>query len=429
MKYNIEDIKNSISKVLIYSQEWTQKELNLDNLLKDWANNKADLADRFLDGELIKNFGEITCHLDAKTRDQYYEDFYHCGLPRELKDFLDLNKEGFYSNEVVCNEGFLQIPVGMKLSRAFKFFISDKDYLDAIQTKYSTIRQKDCLTGELCVSVHPLDFLSSSENNYNWRSCHALDGEYRAGNLSYIADGSTMISYIKGIEGNVKLPHFPNSVLWNNKKWRCLLFFSEDRNSIMAGRQYPMLLPTSLDVLSEDLGIADWTKWSDHYIDYNVSSHTWMRRHVLIDNYYNIYKAVQDKGLHYDDLLNSSCYIPKYSYKKGKYLNTMPSWKVGRDVICPICGENYLRDTSYMGCDSCDSNNTQCYECGDRISLDEVIITYNGDSICPYCYDNYYFTCEHCGEVYHNDYAYRHDDGYETYLYCEDCYREVVNEE
>ena len=28
------------------------------------------------------------------------------------------------------------------------------------------------------------DYLSLSENAFNWRSCHALDGEYRAGNLS-----------------------------------------------------------------------------------------------------------------------------------------------------------------------------------------------------------------------------------------------------
>ena len=42
------------------------------------------------------------------------------------------------------------------------------------------------MEGYLYLSIHPLDYLSISETNHGWRSCHALDGEYRNGNLSYL---------------------------------------------------------------------------------------------------------------------------------------------------------------------------------------------------------------------------------------------------
>lgn len=65
-------------------------------------------------------------------------------------------------------------------------------------------------------------FLTSSVNTYNWRSCHALDGEYRAGNLSYMADNVTFMCYIKG-EAKLQYPFLPHGISWNSKKWRMLV--------------------------------------------------------------------------------------------------------------------------------------------------------------------------------------------------------------
>ena len=88
----------------------------------------------------------------------------------------------------------------MKLVRAFKFFETDKELLNEIQSVASMIIQEDKIEGTLCLSVHPLDFISSSENTHNWRSCHALDGEYRAGNLSYMLDKTTVMCYLNSIK-------------------------------------------------------------------------------------------------------------------------------------------------------------------------------------------------------------------------------------
>ena len=116
--------------------------------------------------------------------------------------------------------------------------------------------------------MHPLDFLSLSENNSNWRSCHALDGDYRAGNLNYMADDVTIVAYIKSSSGDEKLREFPKSVPWNNKKWRALLFINED--VCYLGRQYPFAAAGVEDLLEKvlhELKLApedsQWTTWTE----------------------------------------------------------------------------------------------------------------------------------------------------------------------
>ena len=115
----------------------------------------------------------------------------------ELADFIEANLDSFYENKVSTND---KMPKGMKLLKAFKYFEKNQTALRNIQDMASQIIQEDKIKGTLCFSVHPLDYLSSSENTYNWRSCHSLDGEYRAGNLSYMVDNSTFLIYLKGAD-------------------------------------------------------------------------------------------------------------------------------------------------------------------------------------------------------------------------------------
>ena len=120
------------------------------------------------------------------------------------------------------------------------------------------------------MSVHPLDFLSLSENGHNWRTCHSLDGDYRAGNISYLLDDVTFIAYLKA-QDNYYLPNFPTSIPWNSKKWRVLLHLSKDKNLLMAGKQYPLQLERGMQAvlnrIKNDINLLDlkeeeeWSEW------------------------------------------------------------------------------------------------------------------------------------------------------------------------
>lgn len=54
-------------------------------------------------------------------------------------------------------------------------------------------------------------------------------------------------------------------------------------------------------------------------------------------------------------------------------------------------------------CGECaESHATECANCGDLVSNDEVYETRDGN-VCPYCFDNYYYYCGECGENVNND--------------------------
>ena len=49
-------------------------------------------------------------------------------------------------------------------------------------------------------------------------------------------DSSTFIVYLRSEKTDNILPTFPNTVQWNSKKWRMLMFLSDDYQMMFAGR-------------------------------------------------------------------------------------------------------------------------------------------------------------------------------------------------
>ena len=328
----------------------------------------------------------------------------------------------------------------MKLVKAFKFFEKDKSTLTEIQNMASQYIQENCMTGTLCFSVHPLDFLSSSENTYNWRSCHALDGEYRAGNLSYMVDSTTFMVYLKGADG-VVIPGFPTNVKWNSKKWRMLIHAANDDELIFAGRQYPFASKPGIDTvlglynnlvlkdLNHDNGLFwDFGKkyegwhadYIDSYVPYDAKDNTYAE--YLASKYFvycgrlaDLYDTVKEgkDALNYNDVLNSTCYrypyyavLDPWGYKRNKYPNII---EVGGAVHCLHCGKYLIEDSETMRCPDCevrygieinDSYDT-CFNCGTRIYVEDAAMV-GEELVCDYCLAHETFTCEDCGEIFFN---------------------------
>ena len=270
-----------------------------------------------------------------------------------------------------------------------------------------------------------MDFLSLSENTYNWRSCHALDGEYRGGNLSYMTDCSTFICYLKGAS-NQKLPHFPDDVLWNSKKWRVLLFMENKKRGLMAGRQYPFTTINGLNEVSNAMKKAfnyytyDWvdaviTEYKNKFND---------ELFELYDNYipiqgkiYKMSDIITDNpgSLQYDDLLCSTCYTPFYALTQGNCYfsdNDPPHWYIGGETDCLCCGKSQIENSEYMRCfdcelqygDSDDDNIAYCACCDSRIFVEDAEeVGDDGALVCPACADTQCKRCEACGNLYFNN--------------------------
>lgn len=442
----MEAIKQQFDKVIKHSQAGIT-EPKTDKLFQIWLENKQDIIRAFGD-RLIYEFPEkvsfeVTDELKKQRVQNFINYIWEIGYD-SLGRFLDHQKDGFYLNQVIEEYNFLGkiITKGTKLLKAFKYFISDEQLLHQLQDKASMILQENKIEGTLCFSVHPLDYLSISENTYNWRSCHALDGEYRAGNLSYMMDKSTIVCYLKG-EDQVKLPNFPEDVLWNSKKWRVLLYLSNDWTMIYAGKQYPFSSDSGMKMLIDkcfnkkicldrfepwcrpmSAKWTDWTSFSLPQIRRELNDKEVLRYDLYYDyiplscGFLKLNTLVKDiKGSkHFNDVLKSSCYTPIYTQMINRQFNDefecLPNLKtrfeIGEYTYCLRCGEAEVMDScSTMMCYDCElrygvSENEDfgfCAECGARIATENAC--YVDDEVyCPTCYHDIAETCENCGDSY-----------------------------
>ena len=468
-----EDIKQQFREVIQYSQGIPDPQV--DNLFSRWEKNKEKFINRF-DGLIYEHPVPVEFLLDSYEKRHKAMEFIDCVSETfnnaSLANFLDENLDSFYENKV-SNSCGRSIPEGMKLIKAFKFFESNKKALRDMQDLASQLIQENKIKGTLCFSVHPLDFLSSSENTYNWRSCHALDGEYRAGNLSYMIDNCTFMVYLKGAD-KTTLSSFGPSVQWNSKKWRMLIHAANNDEIMFAGRQYPFSSRTGIDIVlnvynnllqnsqagknySFAYSPSKYYYWSDDYIDkYSPESDLKdTKEPIYLDDKYLVISrklvalsAIVKQNcnaLNYNDVLQSSCYnYPYYAvlnpwgYHNIKALTENPI-QVGGGVECLHCGQELIAHPETMRCDDCESqygyeeNETwgSCANCGRRIYIDDAPSVGEYDElVCDDCYNNYCFVCDNCGETYYNSEKHCIEIDEDTVEYvCPHCYENYLDKE
>lgn len=468
--FDINDIQTKFNRIVKYSQNLS-REVNSDQLFQDWLKNKQPYIDMW-DGHLIKELGEYTFHLSKEQRDKavslvidQIEYLYResgLGYPDfrfdDLVNFILENQDNFFENIVQedwINGDGIEVPKGMKILRAFKYFCTDKDLLNDIQSVASMAIQNDKISGILCMSVHPFDYLSVSENIHNWRSCHALDGEYRGGNLCYMADPTTVVCYLKSSH-KAELPRFPEDIKWNSKKWRVLLFFDETYSIMMAGRQYPffensLLLPIKQEV--ERMFDTRYSGWCDKYITYTDFDAFLDEedRSLHYESYHSqpylpvgnrllrLRKLVVDEEgtLQFNDLLESSTYTqPYYSFRlkqdwcvRGRFYNEpffrssiIPKIRVGKKCKCLECNNEYITMSESFLCKHCMIKEGQaddsdefgtCHWCGQTFLWDEGAYIEDqfgtSQATCPNCLQTEVIPCKECGVLYHK--AALNDDG------------------
>lgn len=392
-----------------------------------------------MNGLVYEHPDPVVFVLDESTRKRRFESFVEWvnrESSDEIADFFVENEAGFYDNKTVVEyrlwgSGIGPIPAGMKIGKALnKFFVPvyGEKVIEPIRIEASRLIQENSVTGKLCLSVHPLDYLSISENNHNWRSCHALDGEYRSGNLSYMVDECTVVAYLKSEEDTL-LPRFPAEVPWNNKKWRCLLYFDFNRGIAWAGRQYPFSCRSALNIVEEHLlkplnffidkyKVSSFFEWNHCTFkgDTNIGSITAYLRepYVVYNNEISPLRDwVQDEpgSMQFNDLLNSSYYTPEMLQFSCTHSNPhkIKPMKVGGPVPCIRCGCEDIEFSETMRCKQCTLDSGiemeeigYCACCGERIFL-EMDYSYRDDYFCTDCYAQHIVTCQQCGDTFYAD--------------------------
>lgn len=372
-------LQEQFNQVLEYSQGY-DTHYHTDQLFAAWREHKQ----RFLDsmgGPIYEMEQPVTFELDYAARLEKVDEFIEWvgrSYGDRMWNFFKQNYDGILENKLVYPCG--DFPSGMKLSKVLmkEFGLEAED----VRQKLAMLIQSNKINGKLCLSVHPLDYLSASENTHGWRSCHALDGEYRAGNLSYMVDNVTIMAYLKS-ESDSVLPRFPFP--WSDKKWRCYFYCDQNNKVVYAGRQYPFHSNTALEYVTQLLkkfqffdpdytGRIDWYNGRIvHFIHAGIRGNTNINDTTC---YFNSTKVIcgntdeerrivpmkhfvttHPEAFCFNDLIDSHVYAPWIltydSY--NEYLPTSVSQKliVGAPFNCLRCNEALPCDSDTFFCESC----------------------------------------------------------------------------
>lgn len=422
MTLDYNPFKENVKSIIERNLDTSPSEKSIMDTLEKWSVNKQSLYNRF-NHKLIISSDLLELNLCDNDIEDYLETFVknlHKFLPMEdarcLRIFImqAVRLEGFKENKVMydwetdpenCFSIYgkptfdaINIKKGMKFTKAMKFFFNatNKDKLVDIQNYYSTFAQnmRSKKRGKIHLSIHPFDFLSISDNDRDWDSCHSMyDGDYRIGNLNYMADGVTCIAYYTTEDDNFDRLNdaFGSELAWNSKCWRMLVHLKEENGKmvVLYNKHYPY---TSAQFLTEVDKII-----LDCYKDIPLSE---LSMYGEVDKYisYN-----SDNCCHYSDIDRVNAYI------KVRYYSPNPddfnySLQIGEPVLCLNCGEHYAVETRDGLCDYCTDDSVSCDRCGEYCNEEDLIYIESEDNyVCPHCLDNYYFYCGCCDVYYRNE--------------------------
>lgn len=265
--------------------------------------------------------------------------------------------------------------------------------------RVSQITNQRSLSGTMSLSIHPMDYVTMSDNDCGWDSCMNWctddGGDYRMGTVEMLNSPCVIVAYVKSSTPfNFSTKGDPHGY-WNSKKWR-ELFIVEGDSLITEIKAYPYdneeFTRAVIDKLNELKGGL-----YDNEIYYTRSYNFNQGEDIPKEDWVEVNFQTNENGM-YNDF---GC----YRNAKGHLMRYNKKNLLNSDI-------KYNHITIYY------SGAKTCMNCGDYI--DDEIIESNC-VICPSCGGETRNCCCNCGTALRQNYVFwsRDDEPY-----CEDCYYE-----
>ena len=122
------------------------------------------------------------------------------------------------------------------LGKIAKMFNLNEEAFEEFRLEHSRILNVKKITGTLCLSIHPLDYMTMSTNSENWTSCMnwVEPGGYRGGTIEVMNSAATLVVYLKSDKNDFSWSY---NGKWNSKKWRLLITITP--SAIVSIKAYP----------------------------------------------------------------------------------------------------------------------------------------------------------------------------------------------
>lgn len=214
--------------------------------LSNWAKNKSHLYLAF--GKKLKLEKEIELDFSGNSNyvkcliSNFYQEITQAKVKRFLKSCSNAEVIMNCLNRNVSFEN-MKFRAGDKISKCIGKILDLYDITpaekDSVLIKFSMLIQSVKVKGSAVLSIDPVDYITMSENNSNWESCHSMSGCFRTGPFAYLQDSSTTISYVKPKDDCVFTYGDGKTLTYSNKNWRQIVLFSKELKYATQLRQYP----------------------------------------------------------------------------------------------------------------------------------------------------------------------------------------------
>ena len=286
----------------------------------------------------------------------------------------------------------IQLTMGQKSMRALSriaALLNMSEAFEDFRIAHSQVLNQKNITGNLCLSIHPLDYATASDNANGWSSCMSWQesGCYRLGTVEMMNSPMVLCAYLTG---NNTMYDVGDST-WNSKKWRAWAIVTPD--VVLVNRQYPY---DNNDVAT---AVVDWIKELAHQ---NLG---WEYNKTELDCCYGDYGMSFRTNYMYNDVGG------EHPGAIGAYVKPVSSrWNSGTNVInfsgvanCMWCGveipyEGNPDEANTLCCVNC-RDGFVCCGCGQHIAEDDVYFSPNGDAYCCDCYNENFTCCDNCGDA------------------------------
>ena len=330
----------------------------------------------------------------------YYADNKYTGLTISLP-YSETNE---FKGEAVKT---LKIQSGCKMLKALgtiyhtyetQIPCSEQDLID-FQNTVSVLRNDVNLEGDLCFSIHPLDYVTASDNECRWSSCMNWrnNGEYHRGTIEMMNSDKVIVVYLTAAEPMHLLGYRDRDYdEWSNKKWR--QFFIVGKDYILPIKGYPYInhelekiaIKILMDKMNEK-GISNGSFINMEEIE------LWQPTKDGHEFYF------ESCGAMYDDF--GSLNTTWIAYTENCPMKVSESFN-GRST-CIWCGKDdydvCFDSESETVCNDCLDSITRCCFCGDHTSYGTWV---DGSFYCDNCYNEYIDEDTFTGEPHYGDNMY-----------------------
>lgn len=328
----------------------------------------------------INHLDQLACQLEERLRALYLNHIITVDEFYILRRFITLDV--LLTNEyngVNVNIGGYRLTHGCKLMKALKQLNNTLHLMDEKEFEEFRICQSMCtntavLNGKLCLSIHPLDYMTMSDNACDWSSCMSWkeDGCYRMGTVEMMNSPCVVIAYLESSHPM----YFDRETSWNNKKWRSLYIVTPD--IVTNIKSYPYY-DSSIDKIV--------TNWLYELMVKAFPNYSYEKPYTFEYPMIGSTRLCFETNLMYNDFGRGT--IHWGFRRKGVDDNLIINYS--GDAQCMVCG-NTDSGSLYedcLICDVCEPRNDiwYCEECGCRLTEDEVYFINGSDvPLCECCY-------------------------------------------